>query len=317
MKRIAVALMLACGAAHAQDYPSRPIRLVVPFSPGGITDSTARVIVERLAQRLGQSIVVENRAGASGNIGSAQVAQAAADGYTLLLGYDGTLVVNPHLYAKPPFDTLRDFAPVSKLGDGTLILVAHPSLPVAGLRELIALSKAKPGSLSYGSAGTGSTSHTVAELLKLNTGLDMTHVPYKGGGPALTDVVGGQIPLVHTAVAGAQGHVKQGRIRAICVSSAKRDPALPDAPTCAESGAPTHIAVSWTGVLAPAATPRPIIDRLNREINAVLAEGPIRERYAALGFVPEGTTPEGFGEILRNDLEKWRDVVRRANIRLE
>ncbi len=313
-------VVLTLGASHAafaQDYPNKTIRLVVPFAPGGVTDNSARVLADRLGQRLGQQVIVENRAGASGNIGTQMVAQSAPDGYTLLLGFDGTLVINPHVYPKLPFDTLRDFAPVTKLGEGGLIIVAHTSVPASNLRELVALSKQKPGSLSYGSAGTGSTSHASAELLKFETGLDMTHVPYKGGGPATQDVVAGQIALGAVSVAGAAQFVKQGRIRGICVHNRKRDGAVPDVPTCAEAGAPGHFSSTWTGILVPVKTPRPIIDKLNAEIGAVLKEPEIIKRYAAVGIEPEGGTPEAYAQLIRDDLVKWERVVKLAKIRIE
>ncbi|MFN0305662.1 MAG: Bug family tripartite tricarboxylate transporter substrate binding protein [Burkholderiales bacterium] len=321
MRRIATTLMFLAAIAglhaRADDYPVKPIRLIIPFAPGGITDTTARAVTDRLGARLGQQVVIESRPGAGGNIGTQMVANAAPDGYTLLLGFDGTLVINPHVYAKMPFDTLRDFAPITRLGDATLILVAHPSVTANNIAELAVLSKQKPGTLSYGSAGNGTTGHVAAELLRLSAGVDMTHVPYKGGAPALVDVVAGQIQLVSTAVASAVQFVKQGRVKAIGVSSAKRDPALPDVPTFSESGAPGYIATSWTGLLAPAKTPRAIIDRLNREIVTLLADPEVQSRYAAIGVVPGGTTPEGYAQLIRDDLAKWGKVVKDAGIKIE
>ena len=226
MRSIAACLLFAASlGASAQPYPSKPVRIVVPFAPGGIADNSARVITDRLGARLGQSVLVDNRPGASGNIGTELVAKSAPDGYTLLLGYDGTMVVNPHVYAKLPFDTLRDFEPVTKLGDAAVIIVAHPSVPANNVRELIALAKAKPGSLNYGSAGTGSSAHLACELLAQRAGIDMIHVPYKGGGQAIIDVVGGQIPLVCTAIATSQQFLKSGKLKGIGLSSAKRSSA--------------------------------------------------------------------------------------------
>src|SRR3954462_9262430 len=225
-------LAMTCALACAQGFPTKPVRVVVPFSPGGVADSSARVLAERLGARLGQAIVVENRPGASGNLGTAAVAAAAPDGYTLLLGFDGTMVINPHVYSRLPWDTLRDFAPVTKLGDATLILVAHPSVQAQSIAELVALKKP----FSYGSAGTGSTPHLAGELLAQRTGIALTHVPYKGGGQALGDVVGGQIPLVFTAIATAQQFVRGGKLRGLGVSSAKRSRSLPEVPTFVESG---------------------------------------------------------------------------------
>jgi tripartite-type tricarboxylate transporter receptor subunit TctC len=308
-------VMLGCGASFGQPYPSKPVRIIVPFSPGGVADSSARVISERLGARLGQSVLVENRPGASGNIGTQAVATAAADGYTLLLGFDGTMVVNPHVYAKLPFDTLRDFSPVTKLGDATLILVAHPTVPAKDLREF--LSVAKKQNFSYGTAGTGSTPHLAGELLAQRTGIGLTHVPYKGGGQAMGDVVGGQIPLVYTAIATAQQFVKSGKLKALGVSSARRSNALPEVPTFVESGLEGFVVDSWVGILAPAKTPRPIVERLRNEIGAVLGEAEIRERYASLGIEPVGNTPEQFTDQIRADLARWAPVVRQAGIRIE
>jgi tripartite-type tricarboxylate transporter receptor subunit TctC len=307
--------ILGCGASFGQPYPSKPVRIIVPFSPGGVADSSARVVSERLAARLGQSVVVENRPGASGNIGTHAVATAAPDGYALLLGFDGTMVVNPHVYAKLPFDTLRDFVPVTKLGDATLILVAHPSVSAKDLREFLALAKKQ--NFSYGTAGTGSTPHLAGELLAQRTGIGLTHVPYKGGGQAMGDVVGGQIPLVYTAIATAQQFVKSGKLKALGVSSARRSNALPEVPTFVESGLDGFVVDSWVGILAPARTPRPIVERLRNEIAAVLGEGEIRERYATLGIEPVGNTPEQFSDQIRADLARWAPVVRQAGIRIE
>ena len=314
---IACAAFAFAAIAAAQDYPAKPVRIIVPFSPGGLADNSARAMSDRLAARLGQQVIVENRPGASGNIGTQAVAQAAPDGYTLLLGFDGTMVINPHVFPKLPWDTVKDFAPVTKLGDVTMILVAHPSVPAKNLAEFIALAKAKPQKFSYGTSGTGGTPHLAGELLKQRTGIAMEHVPYKGGGQAIIDVVGGQIPLVFTAIATAQQYVKGGRLTGLGVPSAKRSPALPDVPTFIESGLAGFEVYSWVGILAPAKTPRPIIDRLQKDIAAALREQDVRERYAALGIEPVGNTPEQFAEQIRADLARWEKVVKEANIRLE
>ena len=306
---------LFCVAAAAQPFPSKPVRIIVPFSPGGVADSSARVISDKLGARLGQSVVVENRPGASGNIGAQQVAAAAPDGYTLLLGFDGTMVVNPHVYAKLPFDTLRDFAPVTKLGDATLILVAHPSVPAKDLREFLRIAKTQ--NFSYGSAGTGSTPHLAGELLAQRTGIALTHVPYKGGGQAMGDVVGGQIPLVFTAIATAQQFVRSGKLKGLGVSSARRSGSLPDVPTFVEGGLEGFVVDSWVGILAPAKTPPPVVARLQKEIAAVLGEPETRERYATLGIEPVANAPEQFAEQIRADLARWEKVVRQAGIRIE
>jgi len=319
--RSVVALLLGSLAlgmpARAQDYPVRAVRLIVPFAAGGVTDTSARVIADRLGVRLGHQVVVENRPGASGNIGTEQVARSAPDGHTLLLGFDGTMVINPHVFQKLPFDTLKDFAPVTKLGDATLILVAHPSLPANTLRELIAYAKSKPGTLSYGTSGTGGTPHLAGEMLNQVAGIDLLHIPYKGGGQAIGDVVGGQIPLVFTAVATAQQYVKAGKLKALGVSSAKRSTSLPETPTFVENGLANFVVDSWVGVFAPAKTPAAIVNRLQLELAAVLREPAVRERYAVLGIEPVGNTPEEFAAQIRADLARWALVVRQANIRVD
>jgi tripartite-type tricarboxylate transporter receptor subunit TctC len=314
----ALGLAVAAMPARAQDnWPAKPIRLVVPFVPGGVTDTSARVIAEALSKRLGQQMVVDNKPGASGNIGTQLVAQSPADGYTLLLAFDGTMVINPHVFPKVPFDTLKDFASVGKIGDAALVLVANPNVPAKSLQEVIALSKTQPGGLSYGTSGTGGTPHIAGELLAQRTGAKLQHVPYKGGGQALTDVIGGSIPLVYTAVAGAHGHVASGKIKAIAVSSARRSSALPDVPTFAESGVSDFEVNSWVGLLAPAQTPPAIVQRLNRELNAALADADTRERLAKLGISATPGTSEQFSAEMRRDLGRYGQVVKQAGIRLE
>ena len=310
---------LAALPARAQDaFPNRPIRLVVPFTPGGVTDSSGRLIADYLGRRLGQQVIVDNKPGASGNIGTAQVVGAAPDGYTLLLAFDGTMVINPHVFAKVPFDTLKDFAPVGRIGSATLILVAHPDVPAKTLVEVITLSKTKP--LSYGTSGIGGTPHIAGEMLAQRTGAKLEHVPYKGGGQAMTDVMGGAIPLVYTAVAGAQGHVKSGKLKAIAVSSAQRSGSLPEVPTFIESGVvelKDFVVESWVGLLAPAKTPPAVIARLNAELNAVLNDPAVRERLAVLGIEPTPGTPEQFREQMQRDLSAYGPIVKAAGIKLE
>ena len=312
----ASALALGAAPAMAQDFPSKPIRLVVPFTPGGVTDTGARVVAERLGARLGQQVVIDNRPGASGNIGTQAVAGAAPDGHTLVLGFDGTLVINPHVFAKVPFDTVKDFAPVSKIGDTALVIVTHPSVPARTLAELIAYSKSLQGGLSYGSSGTGGTPHIAAEMLKVRTGADFLHVPYKGGGQALADVVGGQLPMLYTAVAGALPFIEKGQVRAIAISSAQRLPSLPDVPTVAETVAGFE-AISWIGLLAPAKTPRPIVERIQRELHAVVNEPAVKERLAKLGITAVGNTPAEFAQQIQADLKKYAEVVKTAGIKID
>ena len=317
-RRAALAATLAAAAvgAQAQDsFPNKPIRLVVPFTPGGVTDSSGRLIADFLGKRLGQQVVVDNKPGASGNIGTAQVVAAAPDGYTLLLAFDGTMVINPHVFAKVPFDTLKDFAPVGRIGAATLILVAHPDVPVKTLQDVIALGKTKP--LAYGTSGIGGTPHIAGEMLAQRTGAKLEHVPYKGGGQAMTDVMGGSIPLVYTAVAGAQGHVKSGKLRAIAVSGARRSSSLPEVPTFVESGIADFVVDSWVGLLAPAGTPAAVITRLNSELNAVLNDPAVRERLAVLGIDPTPGTPEQFRQQMQKDLAAYGPIVKAAAIKID
>ncbi len=305
------------GSAMAQNYPSKPIRLVVPFTPGGVTDTSGRLIAEQLSKRLGQQVIVDNKPGASGNIGTQQVATAEADGYTLLLGFDGTMVINPHVFPKTGFDTLKDFAPIGKIGDAVLILVAHPNFAAKSLKDMIALSKTQAGGLSYGTSGTGGTPHIAGELLKQKTGANLVHVPYKGGGQALTDVLGGNIPLVYTAIAGAIPHVKSGKLLPLAVSSSKRASSLPEVPTFIENGVTDFEANSWVGLLAPAKTPRAILTRLNTELNAVLSDPEVKERLNGMGITASPGSAESFGAEMSRDLAKYGTVVKAAGIKAE
>ena len=306
------------GQAMAQAaYPSKPIRLVVPFTPGGVTDTSGRIVAEQLSRRLGQQVIVDNKPGASGNIGTQMVAVAEPDGYTLVLAFDGTMVINPHVFEKVPFNTVRDFAPVGKIGDAVLILVSNPGVTAKTLREVIALSKTQASGLSYGTSGTGGTPHIGGELLKQRTGANLVHIPYKGGGQAMTDVLGGNIPLVYTAVAGAMQHVKSGKLNAVAVSSAQRLKSLPDVPTFIESGVADFDISSWVGILAPAKTPKAVLDRLNSELNAVLADPDVRERLSGLGISATPGTPESFSEEIKRDLSRYGAVVKAAGIKAE
>ena len=314
----ALALGLGLGAqAQAPAYPSKPIRLVVPFTPGGVTDTSGRLIADQLGKRLGQQVIVDNKPGASGNIGTQLVASAEADGYTLLLGFDGTMVINPHVFPKVGFDTLKDFAPIGKIGDAVLILVAHPNFPAKSLKDVIALSKSQAGGLSYGTSGTGGTPHIAGELLKQRTGANLVHVPYKGGGQAMTDVLGGNIPLVYTAIAGAIPHVKSGKLHPVAVSSAKRASSLPDVATFIENGVSDFEANSWVALLAPAKTPKAIVDKLTTELNAVLNDPEVREKLNGMGITATPGSAEKFGEEMKRDLARYGQVVKAANIKAE
>ena len=321
LKFIRTCLFLACCAlglgATAQTWPTKPIRLIVPFTPGGVTDTSARLIAEQLSKRLGQQVVVDNKPGASGNIGTQMVASAEPDGHTLLLGFDGTLVINPHVFPKVGFDPIKDLAPIGKIGDATLILVSNPQFKAKTLREVIELSKSDPHGLSYGTSGTGGTPHIAGELLKQRTGAQLTHIPYKGGGQAMTDVLGGNIPLVYTAVAGASPHVKSVRLHAIAVSSAKRSSSLPEVPTFMESGISDFDISSWVGLLAPARLPRPIADRLHTELQALLNDAEVREKLAGMGITATPGSATQFADQIRTDLSRYESVVKSAGIRLE
>jgi tripartite-type tricarboxylate transporter receptor subunit TctC len=289
----------------------------VPFATGGVTDTSGRLIAEQLSKRLGQQVIVDNKPGASGNIGTQMVASAEPDGYTLLLGFDGTMVINPHVFPKVGFDTVKDFAPIGKIGDAILILVSHPGVPAKTLQQVIALSKTQSGGLSYGTSGTGGTPHIAGELLKQRTGSNLTHIPYKGGGQAMIDVMGGSIPLVYTAVASAIQHVKSGKVHAVAVSSAQRAPSMPDVPTFIESGVADFDINSWVGLLAPAKTPRAIVDKLNTELNAVLNDPAVRERLNTLGITASPGGSERFGRDIARDLSRYAAVVKAANIKAE
>ena len=323
-KRKIIAALLTTAAAslglvstaHAQGaYPNKPIRLIVPFTPGGVTDTSARLIADQMTKRLGQQIIVENKPGASGNIGTSQVAQSDPDGYTLLLGFDGTMVINPHVFASVPFDAVKDFAPVGKIGDADLVIVAHPSVKANNIKELVALSKSEPNGLNYGTSGLGSTPHIAGETLNIKAGSKLVHVPYKGGGQAMIDLQGGNIPLVFTAVAGALPHIKAGRIKAIGVPSANRSPSLPDTQTFIEAGLPNFLLASWVGILAPAKTPAAVITKLNSTLNDVLTDPDVKKRLEVLGITATPGTPKAYGDQIKNDLASYAAVVKAANIK--
>jgi tripartite-type tricarboxylate transporter receptor subunit TctC len=313
----ALSLALSAPSALAQAYPNKPIRLVVPFTPGGVTDTSGRLIAEQLSKRLGQQVVVDNKPGASGNIGTQLVASAEPDGYTLLLGFDGTLVINPHVFPKIGFDTAKDFAPIGKIGDAVLILVAHPGAAIKTLRDVINLSKTQSGGLSYGTSGTGGTPHIAGELLKDRTGANLVHIPYKGGGQAMTDVLGGNIPLVYTAIAGAIQHIKTGKLHPVAVSSAQRSSSLPEVPTFIESGLTDFDINSWVALLAPAKTPKAIVDKLNAELNAVLSDPAVRERLTGMGIAATPGSADKFAQEMQRDLTRYGSVVKSAGIKLE
>jgi len=321
----AVALAVLPALAQAQSradgstaaYPERQIRMVVPFAVGGTSDVLARLIGQHLGEALGQQVVIDNRPGANGNIGSDLVAKAAPDGYTLLLVADGTMVVNPSLYPALPFDPARDFAPISRVAMVPLIIVAHPALKADSAAELVALGRSDSSSLFFASAGPGSMGHLAGELLKNQSGLKMSHVAYKGGGQAITDVVAGQVPLLVTALATAGPFLKDGRLKAIAMTSGKRVSSAPQVATVAESGVPgvaQFDVSSWYGIVAPKGTPEPIVRRVNTELARILQSPQTRERLEALGAEPIGDSPEQFAAVIAGDLVRWAKVVKDANI---
>jgi tripartite-type tricarboxylate transporter receptor subunit TctC len=303
-------------ALAQSNWPAKPIKLVIPFAPGGVTDTSGRIIADFLGKRLGQQVVPDNRPGASGNIGSQAVASAEPDGYTLLLVLDGTFVINPHVYDKVAFDPLRDFSTIGKIGDSTTILVAHPGFKANNLRELIDLSKSQPGGVSYGTSGTGSIVHLAGELLKQRTGANLVHIPYKGGAPAIADALAGHTPLAFASAASVQNHLKSGNLKAIGVPSGKRSRQYPDIPTFAESGLADFDINSWVGLVAPAKTPRGIVDRLNTELNAALADPEVRSKLEASGISATPGTTETFSATIRKELALYGSVVKTAGIKM-
>jgi tripartite-type tricarboxylate transporter receptor subunit TctC len=311
-------LALAAAPAAAQPFPSKPLKIVATFEPGGASDILSRLLAPKLAETLGQPVVVENRPGAGGNTGTDYVAKSPPDGHTLVMGYIGTHAVNPTLYPKIPFDAVRDFAPVAFVASIPSVLVVHPSVPARSVAELVALAKARPGALNYGSGGSGTAPHLGAELFKLMAGVDMVHVPYKGSGPAVNDLLGGQISLMFNTMIQTIPHVQGGKLRALAVTSARRSAAMPELPTLAEAGMPGYEMVGWFGVLAPAGTPRSAVARLNADILKILALPDVKDRLAKLGSEPTDiATPEQFGDYIKAEIAKWAKVVKAAGMRIE
>ena len=312
-----VALLLAASAvAHAQGYPSRPVRLIVPTSPGGGTDISARMLAPKLSEYLGQQIVVDNRPGASTMIGVELVARAVPDGYTLLMGIS-SLAIAPYIQTKVPYDAVKDFAPVSQVVVLSNLMVSHPSLPARAVKELVAFARTRPGQINFAAGSVGSNPHLAMELFLAMTGLKMVHVPYKGQGPALIDLMAGHVSLSMANMLSALPHVKNGRLRAIGVTGAKRASIAPGIPTIAEAGVPGYEVVQWFGVLAPAHTPRDIIARLHVGIVRAVQDPAIRERFSGDGAETVGSTPEEFAAVIRADLSKWSKVIKDAGIKRE
>jgi tripartite-type tricarboxylate transporter receptor subunit TctC len=314
--RILAIFLCLCASALAQEYPTKPIRLIAPFAPGGPTDLFARLMGAKLGERLGQPVLVENRPGAGGSVGAEVAAKAAPDGYTLVL-VSSSFAVNATLYPKLPYDTLRDFAPVTLLASAPFLLVAHTSVPASNVRELIALAKAKPGALNYGSGGSGSGPHIVAELFKSQAGVDIVHIPYKGTGPLIAALVAGDVQLAFGNMFALVPQVKSGRLRAIAVTGRERSSALPEVPTVAESGLPGFEAVGVHGLLAPAETPRRVIDKLNAECVAILRSPEVRSQLASDGAEPVGNTPEQYAAQIAAEMQKWGKLIVERGIRAD
>ncbi|MDQ0139857.1 tripartite tricarboxylate transporter substrate binding protein [Cupriavidus necator] len=320
MKVARLTALLLCaasiGTAAAQDYPQRPVRLIVPYAPGGSADIAARLVSEAWAKSLGGTIVVENRAGAGGNIGVDAVAKAAADGYTIGL-QTVSLAINPGLFPRMPYDTLKDLAPIGMVASSQHVLVVNNNVPAKNLQELIAAAKAAPGKLTYGSAGNGSTFHMSAELFKSVANVSIVHVPYRGGGPALVDTIAGQVDMSFPVISAAQQHVQGGKLRALAVTGTRRAPQLPNVPTAAEAGLPGYAFETWFMVFAPTGTPRPVIDKLNAALNTALAAPATRDRMVREGFEPTPSTPEAARQRLEKEMPVWAKLIKQRGITAE
>ena len=310
-----VLLALATPATAQSDYPNRPVRLIIPFPPGGSNDVVGRMIGTSLSDKLGKQVIVDNRAGAGGVVGTEIASKAPADGYTLLV-ISLAHAVNPWLY-KLPYDPIKDFAPIGVMGSGPNVVVVHPSLPVNSIKELIALAKKQPGDLQYASAGIGSFQHLGGELFKLEAGVDILHVPFKGGGPAMIDVVGGHTKVMFSSLVQTTPHIKTGKLRALGVGSRDRSKVLPDVPSVAEAGVPTYEAVNWWGIVAPAGTPQPIIDKVHAALTAAQDSPEVEKQFAAEGAVVVKKSPAEFGAFMASEMTKWEQVVKKGGIKAE
>jgi tripartite-type tricarboxylate transporter receptor subunit TctC len=310
----AAGVALFCAGAAAQPYPSRPVRIVVPQPAGGGVDIYTRLISQKLGETWGQQVIVDNRPGANGIIALEQVIKAKPDGYTLLAGFTSVLTINPHVYKSLPYDTFRDLAPITQTVSNTMVLVVHPNVPARSVKELVALGKSRPGDLNYGSFGIGNLTHLAAELLRLEAGLKMTHVPYKGETPAITEAISGQVALLFATSVGVSAHVRTGRLRMLATCGESRAAAFADVPTMVESGLPKVVVTGWGGTLAPAGTPRELLEKVQRDTARHLQGADLRERLAGMGSDPVGSTPERFGAFLRSETEKWEQVSKVAGI---
>ncbi|HET7404252.1 MAG TPA: tripartite tricarboxylate transporter substrate binding protein [Usitatibacter sp.] len=307
-------LLLPFAALAQGAWPTKPVRIIVPYAAGGVADLLPRIVGEKLAQKWGQAVVVENKAGASGNIGMAEGARAEPDGYTLVLAPTGNLTVNPTLFPQLPFDTQRDFTPVTLLAESPNVLVVHPSVPAKTFRELIAYAKANPGKLDYASPGTGSGAHLAGELLDLEAGIKAVHVPYKGIAPAVNDLLGGNVQMMFAGISTVLQHVKSGRLVALAIASPKRSAQLPDVPTVAESGLPGFDVTSWYGIVTRAGTPPAVVEKIQRDMAEALQSEDVRAKLGGLGLEPVGDTPQQFDALIRAESRKWGDIVRKAHI---
>jgi tripartite-type tricarboxylate transporter receptor subunit TctC len=314
---LAAALVSPLAIAQTPTFPAKPMTLVVPFPAGGPTDAMARILALKLGERLGQQVVVDNRAGAGGGIAAEHVARAPADGYTLFFGTTGTMAINPSLYAKLRYDPVKDFAPVSLMATTMNVLVVHPNVPAKSLADLVKLANAKPGDLTYASAGNGSSNHLSGELLKSSAAIQINHVPYKGSAPAMVDLLGGRITMMFDTVAQQTQNIAAGKVRALAVTGPKRSPLLPDVPTAQEAGLKDFDVTIWFGVLAPAATPAPVIERLNREIVAVMSTDEMKKRMQVDGAEAHPTTPAEFAALIKRDTTKWGPVVKASGASLD
>jgi tripartite-type tricarboxylate transporter receptor subunit TctC len=308
--------LCAAGAQAADPYPNRPIKWIVPFPPGGAMDSIARTLGEKLSTSMKQPVIVENRPGAGGTIGSNLVAKAAPDGHTIMIVSIGQ-AVNPSIYPKLPYDSGKDFEPVSLVGIVPNILVAHPSVKANNVKELVALAKAQPGKITYASAGNGTTVHLAAELFNSMAGVDIMHVPYKGSAPAVTDLMGGQVDIMFDSLSSAKPYVETGKLKALAVTTAKRSKAFPNVPTVAESGLPGYELSGWYAVFVPAKTPKPVVDRLHAELVKALKQDDVRARFALIGAEPVGSSPQELAATLKTETARWEKIVRERNIKAD
>ena len=309
-------LAALAGAASAQDYPHKTIRMIVPFAAGGPTDVIARTIAQKLTESWGQPVVIDNRGGAGGNLGTDIAAKAAPDGYTVVMVIVGH-AINASLYSKLPYDPVKDFAPVSPTGAATIVLVAHPSLQAKTVKELTALGKSKPGKINWGSPGTGTPHHLAGEMFKTLTGIDMVHIPYKGAAPAIVDLLGGQVSLAFVSLPAALPHIRAGKLTALGTSGPQRSAVAPDVPTIAEAGFPGYELENWYGLLAPAGTPRPVITKLNGEIVKILQAPDVKERLNSQGFEIRTSTPEQFAAYIKAEIVKWAKIVKDSGAKVE